>query len=183
MSARLADGFPLLLMPRVQKELKLSAEQIERVGKQWQAVRKLSEPNPEADQPPTPEQQQKTEARQQEMEDKAATNVLDAAQQQRLRQILLQARGPGLLLRNEVAAELELTSAQRAAIRETLKQTATQRTALLAKPAADDVTRRKQRAELRALRQTAATKAQATLTPEQQKKWKEMLGEPFDLEP
>lgn len=183
---RLGDGFPLLLMPRLQKELKLSAAQIEGVLKQWQAVQKLAEPGPESANA-SEEDQQKIAMRQQQREEKAVTELLQASQRQRLRQILLQARGPGLLLHREVAAALGLVPSQKAEIRVVIQQGATRRAAALkagteTTAVQDDAARRRQREALQRIRTETARQAASVLTPAQQAQWRALLGEPFDIE-
>jgi hypothetical protein len=162
-----------LLTRRVQEELKLSDEQR---GK----VRDVID-----------EVQIKGRARDDgAAAEKVLQDFLTPAQRQRLRQIAYQAGtlGAAVLNRPEVGEALKMTAAQREELAKLLPQFNAAYVQL--SQAADGGRRgeggrpdREQLDKMASLRKEYEGKAEALLTDEQKKAWKDLLGEPFPLRP
>ena len=160
----------LLRQDSVQKELKLTEPEIEKVNKhcahQWekaQAVSKLSEK----------EQTVKyTEMAKENAHFVEAT--LTKEQQKRLHQVTLQIAGLLCLNREDVSRKLKLTAEQKKKLPQLHKESHQEVEDLLY------VTKKEEkRAKLRELRETSHKRLLELLTDEQEVTWKEMIGAPF----
>jgi Spy/CpxP family protein refolding chaperone len=166
---------PLMLLGQesVQKELKLTADQIQKVQaaakKQWDSFQGFQELSPE-------DQKKKFEESTKENEKFVAEN-LKPEQAMRLNQISMQRQGAGALTDEKVAKELNLTDDQKSKVKEILEDTRNQMQGLFQSggfPPSEET-----RAKAQEIRNAATTKALALLTADQKTKWKEMTGEPF----
>ncbi len=169
------DGAMLLSQKSVQEELKLTDEQVkqltEQAAKQRQSFGELRDLSREE------RQKRMTESREQNR--KMISTVLNEEQQKRLRQISLQLQGAQALTSPEVATALDLSDEQKKSVEEI--QTASReetRAAFQGGEGDRDAMRKK----FQEARQASNDKLKAVLTAEQQAKWQEMLGEPFEGE-
>lgn len=161
-------GVMLLLgQESVQKELKLSDEQVKKIQElgtkqreAFQGLRDLSQEERRT------KMQELTKAN-----DKAIGEILKPDQLKRARQIALQRQGAAAVLNEEVAKTLNITDDQKQKIREIQTKSREELQGV-----GFDEDGRKKREEVR--KQTNE-KAMAVLTAEQKAKLKEMQGEPF----
>jgi Spy/CpxP family protein refolding chaperone len=161
----------------VQEDLKLTPEQVKEVTEiRGKRMRK----------PPEFRQLTREEQRQvkQELDKKdreTLTKLLTPEQLKRLHQIWLQYRGPLACLNDDIAKEMGLTAEQKNKLWSVRQQLIDGLVALpsLSREAAAG----KKRAEMESkVRTDTAAKVMAILTPEQKAKWREMTGQPFDVE-
>lgn len=103
--------------------------------------------------------------------------VLDAGQQQRLRQIGFQQEGFFAVARKAVADELKLTAGQSQQIEADLKAFGEAYRDLLAKASNGEMGKK-----MAALEQQAAAKVSSRLTEAQKEQWRLLLGAPFALD-
>jgi hypothetical protein len=167
----------LVSHPAVSKELKLKDEQTvalkqaaEEARKDFQAARQLKDDaarrtkNNEAD--------QKLRG--------VIAKTLNAEQRTRLLQIELQwSTGAWILRRAEVSKTLELTQDQRREIRDLAQQS--QKTTQALRSSQNDDNRQEIQKKITAILAETRKAALKLLTEEQQKKWKQAMGEPFEL--
>ncbi len=163
----------LLQQASVQNELKLSDEQIQKVTelaeKQREAFAGLGDLDPE-------ERREKfAEAQTSQREELA--KILSAEQGQRLKQIAWQQSGPQALANPEVATALELSDEQKQAVETAQTDMREQMRELFA--GGPDGDREAAREKMAELQKAASEKLDKVLTPEQQTKFKELLGTPF----
>ncbi len=178
-------GFPLLRLPNVQKELKLSADQKQKIEIKAQEVNDLiPESAPDSTAPVSEEEQRKLQAKQEDLQVRAVVTILADSQLKQLQQLMLQLRGPALLLHKEIAAELELTEAQQKTIRDIVRKSAEERSALLKSSTISEMTaehRRKLKISAQAHRKITEVNILAVFNEAQKKQWKEILGDPFQF--
>ena len=163
----------LAVNPSVQQDLRLSDHQRERIAQLW---KRGYEPRPRDDPQGTPEanrQQFLTIARE---NDKALSEILEARQRERLRQIALQSQGLMAFHEPRVIDALHLTAEQRQKIRAIegslfgrMRPPGPPRPGKPPGPF-------KQMADVQ---RDALNRVQALFTPEQAKQWHELTGEPF----
>jgi hypothetical protein len=108
----------------------------------------------------------------------AMEDILEPAQNSRLKQIGLQFRGVFAFLDEEVVSKLELTQEQRDKIGGILEGL---RAGRGGGPGAGGGGQRGRFEEMRQRNEKALQEVLALLTEEQQKRWKELIGAPFDL--
>jgi hypothetical protein len=164
---------PLMLLSNtdVQKELKLTSDQVKRVAKETtyqriarQELRELEE-----------KERVKKSAELNKESEKFVADVLKPEQAKRLRQIALQIDGPQSFGKPEVANELKLTEEQRQKTKGIQEEAAKQIRAML-RPGGDREETMKKRSEII---KATNDKVMSLLTPDQKAMWKEMIGEPF----
>ena len=159
----------LLAQESVQKELKLTEEQVKSVKelavKQREGFSGLRDL-------PAEERMAKIQERIKEHE-KALGDVIGAEQLGRLKQISLQVRGASAFSDPAVVTALSLSDEQKDKIK------AIQEEARKARGEFDPEKREESRAKIEAARKAAAEKTLAVLTAEQTTKWKELIGAPF----
>jgi hypothetical protein len=181
-------GLALLRTPEVQKELKMTPEQISKVDAKQQEVGEAmqqlfqSAGNP---QDMTAEERAKFQARVQEVQAKAVNDILtDEAQRKRFRQLELQQQGGNALTRKEVADELKLTDDQKKKIGD-LQQEANQarRDAMQGIRDMSPEERQKAMAKLQDMQKATTEKQVGVLTDAQKAQWKEMQGAAFTFPP
>lgn len=165
----------LLRSPQVQQELKLTdqqKQQLEQLGEQWrEKMRGLRDLPPE-------ERRQKGEGMRAEVEKQLAT-ILNEQQMKRLKQIALQVEGYAALERPEIADQVGLTKEQRQKIRDILRQADEKRREAFQQGQGD---RQAAFQRMREIRQWVDGEIEKLLTPEQKKKWQELVGAPFKFE-
>jgi hypothetical protein len=163
----------LLQQASVQKELKLSDEQIQQVtalaAKQRETFSALGDLDPE-------ERRQKVAEAQQAQRAELA-KILAADQAQRLKQIAWQQAGPQALANPEVATALALSDEQKQAVETAQNEMREQMRAVFAGGPGGD--RETARAKMAEIQKAATEKLDQVLKPEQQTKFKELLGTPF----
>jgi hypothetical protein len=173
------DGFFLLPFPAVQEDLNLTREQKAALDAGLKAWGRPSKAAPQL--PP---------ARQEELQQAETVTrdrilaLLMPAQQERLRQFVLQVNGAPSLLREEVAPLLKLTPEQRQKIAGLLQDNAVAEQFLVGQIEGPHVSGGQRDAALRLLpelRQGVYRAAVAVLTPEQRQRWQALIGPPADL--
>jgi Spy/CpxP family protein refolding chaperone len=174
-------GGPLVQNASVQKELKLTDEQ---VSKLKDALAKVRENH--KDDVAKLKDLSKEERREQgtkvfraisEESNKAIAGILETKQLKRLKQIELQRSGYRAFINPEVQKSLKLTDEQKDKLK-TIAEDAGKQMRELRQGGKIDAEGRKKLAEL-----TKETKEKVVgvLTDEQKKSWKEMTGEPFEV--
>ena len=106
--------------------------------------------------------------------DRFLMQTLTPDQRKRLDQITLQLAGLLWVTRPRIASQLNLTEDQKTKVAQYQKEARAEMEDLL-----HSTTRRDRSARLRELRTTSRKRLMDVLTDEQEKKWKEMAGEPF----
>ena len=186
-------GMGLLTMPEVQKELKMTPAQVEKAKTKQDELQKSSQAAIEkaggfqALRDLSDEDRQKLFGPLQEAQKKAVSELLNPDQQKRFHQLELQQGGARSLTTNkEVKEALKITDEQ------TEKMDAIQmeqRQAMQAifqsidpqNATADE--RAAMQKKMAELQKSTLDKVVAVLNEDQQKKWKEMTGEPFKFPP
>lgn len=173
------EGYSLLQSPRVQKDLALSRAQILRIIARDQAAEALIET---ATPPPDPKDIPALTKKQDDIRDKAISDILSVAQQKRLLQLLAQQQGASLLLKKEIELDLKLSDTQRFVLysihQETIKKVKELKPPASSSPA--DVKAHQQ--SLRRIRLAGFNHMLRALTPEQRKRFRQLLGPPLDLD-
>jgi hypothetical protein len=163
----------LLNQPSVQKELKITDEQKQKIH---DAVAKLRESTPAPTNADPSERQQRMQEMAREGE-RTAAKILDRDQMKRLKEITLQVQGPRAFNNPDVAKALDLTDEQKEKINAAVGQGAGARGQRpQVQPGSDPQAVQKRMEEIR---KANLEKVMNILTPEQKTKWKDMTGEPF----
>jgi Spy/CpxP family protein refolding chaperone len=163
---------PLMLLGQksVQEELKLSADQTQKIQaaleKQMESFQGLRDLGEE-------ERGKKIQEMAKENEKFVADN-LKPEQAKRLHQIALQQQGGRAMADEKVAKELNLTDDQKTKIKDILEDTGNQVRELFQNGFSEET-----RTKMRELNSAATEKVLGILTADQKTKWKEMTGEPF----
>lgn len=164
----------LLQSEDVQKELKLSDEQVTKLKEIAEKQRNAFKDLPK-DKDERLKKIQEIQKENQERE-KQVADLLKPEQTKRLDQILLQQQGAGALLNPKVIEDLKITDEQKTKITDAIKDSAKELQDLFKGGKVDPAEIQKKLAEQRT---KTMEKASGVLTPEQQKQWKEKVGEPF----
>jgi Spy/CpxP family protein refolding chaperone len=166
------DSTMLLRQESVQKELKLTPEQINKVEDLSENIREKFREVFEA---PEEERGKKMQELRKENE-KAVAQILKPEQVKRLKQISYQRQGSRAFTDTDVAKALQLTDEQQKKIRE-INEEAGRKMRELFQPGMppDDETRQK----ITELQKASADRIMKLLTEAQKTKWKELQGEPF----
>jgi hypothetical protein len=170
----------LLGNPGVQKELKLTDDQLKKVEEQ---VRKNGEKAREAFQSGDREKAQEVFKEIATETDKFIKDTLNADQQKRLKQIQRQQAGPGAFTDEETAKELKLNGEQKDDIKKVNADLQSQTQELF--QGIDRQDREKMQEAFKksqGMRKEALEKITKMLTPDQKKAWKELTGEPFEVQ-
>lgn len=172
-------GLQMLSIPEVQKELKLTPEQIGMIGAKQQEVRDAVQAlYPGGFGQMTPEERQQRMAKTQELQDKAVADILTL----RFRQMELQQQGPVALTRKSVADQLKLTDDQQKQVAGLQTQANADRRAAMQgvdfqNMSAED--RQNLMTKMRDAQKAEGDKILALLTDTQKTQWKAMQGAPF----
>lgn len=180
-------GGALLANKDVQKELKLTDEQIEKAEKAAAEMRaKMAERRQELDGLEGQERQEKMASFQKEMaaeSKKLSDELLKPEQAKRFEQISLQTefrmRGPQALLGAEVQSKMKLTDEQKAKLNDLGEDLQSQRRELFQAGQGGD--RQEMMTKMQALQKETAEKVMAMMTEDQKTAWKELTGEPFEI--
>jgi len=179
----------LLPNPQVQKELKLTDEQIAKIREITDALR----PQPGAARPDfqnmSEEERREFFAEMQKKNEEAgkkATEVLTDAQSARFKQIQLWIQGTGALVQNEeLGKKLAITDDQKAALKTITEESAKKGQELgrgLFGRGASDEERTKAREQLTALRTETEAECMAVLTDDQKAQFEKLRGPKFELD-
>jgi uncharacterized protein (TIGR03067 family) len=176
------DPFTLLRMSAVQKDLKLSEEQVKQVqnaaNKYAEIDSRLRAPY-DAGQPPRPDPDGRGNQSRSERE-KAAAKILNAEQAKRLTQIERQRVGAWAFTDPELAKELGLTEGQLQSMRE-IKDRFVERHRFLFAAVNHGRSREKSLQQLMELEKERDGPLLKLLTPAQAKKWQELTGPPLEI--
>lgn len=173
------EGYSLLQSARVQKDLALSRAQTLRIIARDQAAEALIET---ASPPPDPKDIPSLTKKQDEIREKAISEILSVAQQNRLLQLLAQQQGASLLLKKEIELDLKLSDTQRFVLY-SIHQETIKKVKELKPPASTskaDVKAHQQ--SLRSIRLAGFNHMIRALTPEQRKRFRQLLGPPLNLD-
>ncbi|HMF10669.1 MAG TPA: hypothetical protein VKE94_00130 [Gemmataceae bacterium] len=167
-------GNPVMLLGQesVQKELKLTDDQIKKVQELGEKMREKFQEIFGLDEAERPKKMQELN----EENRKAIAAFLKPEQDKRLNQIIYQRQGPAAFANPEVAKALGLNAEQKDKV-QTINQETGKAMRELFTPGQppDDETRKK----MDDLRKSSGEKLLALLTAEQKTKWKDLQGEPF----
>jgi serine/threonine protein kinase len=167
----------LLGEARVQDELQLSAEQRARIGEILQDIPRRGPPR-DFDRPEESEQERSQRFYDEVKDHEAAIiAILTPAQLKRLRQIALQVQGATALLESDVVTALKLTPEQQEQVRAMARPFPFHEDG---GPPPGPFPRESPRPAHMQRSDSDQEQIQAVLTNEQQKRWKEMIGEPFN---
>jgi Spy/CpxP family protein refolding chaperone len=158
-------GGMMLMMPELQKELKITTAQktaIEKIMKEMQA-----QPRDKA----TRESMEKFQTR--------IMATLTATQKARLKQIQLQSRGGSALLDPEVQKQLAITAAQKTKL--TALQEQIRKDSRAKMEAARKANKPMDMAAMQSQRKASDAKLMAVLSAAQKTKWTAMIGKPFAM--
>ena len=158
-------GGGMLMIPELQKELKVTAAQktsIDKIIKEMQAV---------------PRDKMNREAAQKYMT--RINNVMSATQKARLKQIELQMQGGSALLNPEVQKSLGITAAQKTKL--TSLRESSQKDMRAKMEAARKANKPMDPAAMQNLRKAQDAKYLAVLSASQKAKWNTMIGKPFAM--
>ena len=159
----------LLMAPEVQKELKLTDDQIQKLRELMPRPPMRGENGDQQGQQTPPPRMNPQEM------DKKVQDILTADQYTRLKQIRLQMQGPMAFMRPEIAQKLGLTDDQKDQIRAVFDK---ERPSGPPPNPGDGADFRKTMAERRARIEKGVM---AILTDDQKKTWQSMVGEPFKM--
>ncbi len=169
-------GLNLLRRESVQKELKMTADQVAKVDAKRQEVRQQTQA---LDQSLSPQERAE---KSREIQQKAVADILNEDQMKRFHQLELQQEGPAALLHKDIADKLKLTDDQRKQIADIQQKSREDMRAALQGKNFRDLSD-EDRQKLQEIRKTADEKMVAVLTDEQKDQWKDMQGEKFDFGP
>ena len=173
---------PLLTLPKVKKELKITKEQdkavrvcIDNMGKtmSMDGLENSKLKGPERD-----AKMRALGARRAEELFQSLSQVLNAEQMKRLKQIALQWWGIGLFDHPEIREQLHLSDKQAKALRESYNRLVADLTIKLASGKTDQQLGQQQ---IYALEKSVPDQVRAQLTKEQQATLRNLLGEPFEF--
>lgn len=172
-------GLQMLRLPEVQRELKLTPEQISMIDVKQQEVRDAMQAlYPGGFGQMTPEERQQRMAKAQELQDKAVFEIMGL----RFRQLELQQQGPVAITRKTVADELKLTDAQQKQVADLQTQANADRRAAMQGvdyQNMSDTDRQALVAKMWDMQKSEGDKILALLTDTQKTQWKAMQGTPF----
>jgi Spy/CpxP family protein refolding chaperone len=163
----------LLAQESVQKELKLTPDQITKVG---DAAKKQQEARLALPRDLAPEERRKKSEELNKETEKSVADILKPDQAKRLKQITLQQAGAAAFAREDVAKELNISAEQKQKLNDIQAAARKERQDLFQGGGGLNEESRKKMAEIT---KNTNEKAMSVLTAEQKTKWNEMTGEPF----
>ncbi len=177
-------GLGLLRMEAVQKELKMTPDQIGKIDAKQQDVRsqmqELMQSSGGNFQDMSQEDREKFTAKMQDIQHKAVADILTSDQMKRFDQLELQRQGPLMgLLRKDVADKLKITDDQHKQLVD-LRQHMMENMRSIFQSAGGQPSE-DTRKQMQDLQKSSNEKAVALLTDDQKKQWKDMLGDPFEF--
>jgi hypothetical protein len=169
--------------PNVQKDLKLSDEQVGKVQQTLRDIREKHQADYSALRDASPEERHAKMTTLNETVSDEVKKALSfsAEQSKRFDQISLQARGVHAFASATVAEKLALTDEQKSTIREIVEATRASASGAFNKDASQEE-RAEARKKMAATQKENLTKVQALLTDDQKKAWKELTGEPIEIQ-
>ena len=176
-----AAGF--LMAPNVQKDLKLTDEQVKKVQETLREIREKHQGDYTALRDASPDVRSTKMATLNETVGDEVKKALSfsAEQSKRFDQISLQAHGAQAFANPTVDAKLKLTDDQKSKIREIVEATRSSSAGAFNKDASEQE-RTDARNKRAATQKQNMTKVQALLTSDQKKAWKELTGEPIEIQ-
>lgn len=179
----MGGGAGFLMAPNVQKDLKLSDEQVAKVQDTLREVREKHADDFQGLRDLAPEErQQKVASLNKEMADEVKKALaLSAEQSKRFDQISLQTRGLMAFADPTVQEKVKLTADQKSQIREIQQASFANLRGAFTKDASPEE-RREAMTKMREAQRESMKKAQALLSDDQKKEWKELTGEPIEIE-
>ena len=172
----------LVIHADVQKELKLSEDQVEKFTKATQEMRdKIREAIQGAG--GDMDKFRKALAKLQAEGDKLVADTLKPEQLKRLKQIELQANGLRSFTRAEVQKELKLTDKQKKDVEKIADDVKKESEGLFKDVGRDREKFQEAQKKIAALNTEGLAKVTKLLTDDQQKTWKTMIGDKFDYKP
>jgi Spy/CpxP family protein refolding chaperone len=176
-------GAGFLAAPNIQKDLKLTDAQVGKVQETLQAVREKHQDEYAALRDASPEERRAKTATLGKAvgEEVKKALALSADQAKRFDQIGLQARGLQAFADPSVAAKLNLTDDQKAKTREIVEATRGSFAGASNKDASQEE-RTEARKKMAATQKENLIKVQAFLTVDQKKAWKDLTGEPIEIQ-
>lgn len=184
------ETYMLLLSAQVQKELKLSEEQVVEIQKVADETRQammtffagFRDLSREEREEKREEMREKRKEMTQDIQKKIDALMTDA-QKKRFGEIRLQAEGIRALVSEKVTAALKVTEVQRQSVRDLIEtQREMQRELFRARRGLNEEEREAKMAELRELNQETQKAAMEILSEEQRTQFAEMKGEAFELD-
>lgn len=179
----MGGGLNLLSDKAVQKELKLTDEQIEKAEKANTEMReKRQEKMQELQGLEGAERQEKMQAMMKEFaadSKKVTDSLLKPEQQKRFDQLVLQRQGTMAFNSPEIQSKLKMTDEQKNKLKD-LQTESQEKMRELFQPGGDQA---EMRTKMQAFQKEMTEKTMALLTEDQKKTWKEMTGEPFTFSP
>lgn len=178
------QGGPAMLLSNtsVQKELKLSEEQVKKVKEftaaQMQKVQEVIQEALNGGGPPDREKMQEMMKSGTEAAEKFVKDTLKPEQQKRLKQISTQQMGLGAFANEEIAKALKITDEQKDKIKGLINEHRQDLQDL-----GRDRFTQEGMAKLKTLNKQYMDKVTEWLTADQKTAWKELLGEPFEVKP
>jgi Spy/CpxP family protein refolding chaperone len=175
-------GGSLAANKSVQQELKLSDDQVTKIGEALRQVREKHRDDFEKAREGSEEDRAALRKTMSEETNKELASILSADQMKRLKQIELQQRGAAGLLGEDVEKTLKLTDDQKDKIK-TISEDAQkeQRSLFESARGGGGGGFAEMGKKIAALRKETLDKAMSVLTPEQVTAYKEMTGAPFDV--
>jgi len=178
------NAVQLLTNKGVQKELKLTDEQIEKAEKaSTELGEKMQERRQDLQNVDQAERMEKMQAMMAEMRTeakKSANEILKDDQKKRFEQIAYQAQGVGAYADPEVQAKLKMTDEQKSKVKDAMDESMQQMRSAFQDNQGDREAMQKRMTEIRT---EMTNKVTALLTDDQKKMWKDMTGEKFDYVP
>jgi hypothetical protein len=177
---RNAGGLALLRMESVQKELKMTPDQIAKVDTKQQELRQqMRELRQNGGDDPRAAME-----KMQELNHKAVAEILDETQQKRFHQLELQREGPAALAHKEVQDKLGLSEDQRSKIADIQRKAGEDMRSMMEgknlREMSDDE-RRTMMEKMRSMQKETGEKMLAVLTDDQRSKWTDMQGAKFEF--
>lgn len=185
----MGGGQFLLMNTGVQKELKLSEEQVTKIRESGQEVfQKYQDDFQKIRELPQEEQGEKrAELMKKIAEDnkKALAEIMKPEQVKRFREIEIQQGGVTMALTDtDLAGKLKLTDAQKTGLKEIQDDLQRETRALFQGAGGggfDAQAFQENQKKMQAMRKESQTKAASLLSDDQKKTWKEITGEPFEV--
>jgi hypothetical protein len=176
-----AAGF--LMAPNVQKDLKLTDAQVRKVQETLREIRERHQAEYAALRDDSPDVRLAKMATLNETVNDEVKKALSlsAEQSKRFDQISLQARGVQAFANRAVDEKLKLTDDQKSKIREIVEATRSSFAGAFNKDASEQE-RADARIKRAATQKENMTKVQALLTDDQKQAWKELTGEPIEIQ-
>ncbi len=174
------SGIRLLLNKSVQEELKMDKEQVEKVAKADKEIReKLGLNDPAKFLELKPEEREELLKKALDAGSRVPGEVLKADQLKRFKQIELQVKGVASFLEDDVQKQLKLSDDQKSDMKEIHDEHGKDMQELFKK--LDPAKIQENIKKYQALRAEALQKAVKLLDSDQQKKWKELAGDKFEV--